>query len=114
MLPVETRVGVIDALLDTGAEVNVISRDLADQLNLPITPIRDIRAIGFTGEGDNFSGIIEELDIKIMDYIVIIHTFVIKVMDPKYKLILRGPYHKGSRVKIMRNGDGNYYVTLYD
>ena len=35
-------------------------------------------------------------------------------MDPKYKLILRGLYYKGSRVKIIRNGDSNYYITLYD
>ena len=44
------------------------------------------------GEGDNFLGVIKDLEVKVIDYIIIIYTFITNILNPKYKLILGGLY----------------------
>jgi len=114
VLHVETRLGMKEALLDTGAEVNVMSRAMAEALELPIDRPPLVHGISFDGATQRFTGVIRELDVKVLDVVVTVHMFVAEVVDPKYSMILGNPYLSGARAEIHRDGEGNCLVRLFD
>lgn len=114
VIPVTTRLGIQEALLDSGAEVNVMSLELAERLHLPIHGHGSVQAIGFDGTANSFLGVIKDLQINVQGVVVRVHMFVAKAVDPKYKIILGCPYQAGARAEINRDKDGNCQVLLHD
>ena len=111
-----TKHGHERALLDSGIEINVMSRDMADELELPISPTKLVRsAIEYKGQtGEAFAGVIENLLINVGGVEVTTHVFVAKVMDPQYRLILGTPYQIAARMEMIRRDSGVCVVTLRD
>ena len=57
---------------------------------------------------------IRELNVKVLDVVIIVYIFIAKIVDSKYLIILGNPYLASRRVKIIRDGEGNYSVKIYD
>ena len=113
-----TRTGYENALLDTGAEINVMSRDLMMELGLQrsLVPAKVVsRPIGWEGKaGEQFLGMLEGLWIHCAGVECRTHVYVANTLDPSYRLILGAPYQVASRAVILRNDDGDCDVILKD
>jgi hypothetical protein len=113
-----TRTGYENALLDTGAEINVMSRDLMIELGLNpfLTPAKFVkRPIGFEGKaGEAFLGMLEGLVIHCGGVECRTHVYVSNTMDPSFRLLLGVPYQVAARAQILRNDDGDCEVVLKD
>ena len=100
ILYIDTKLRMKEVLLDTGAEVNIISRAIVEALKLSIDRPTLIYRISFNGVAQKFTGVIRELDVKVLDIVVIVHIFIAEVVDPKYSMILGNPYLVGVRIEI--------------
>ena len=91
-----------------------MSLKIAKVLNLLIKPLETLRNILFNGLLKRFLRVIKDLDVKILDIIVTVYIFIVKVIDSKYLIILENLYLVSVRTKINYNSKDNYFVKLYN
>ena len=87
---------------------------MAEALSLPIESLGVLYSILFNGSSKRFLDIIRDLDIKVLDVVVIVYIFIIKIIDPKYSIIFRNPYLASTRAEITRDNKDNYFIKLYN
>lgn len=115
---VKTVTGQERALVDTGAEINVMSRDLMEEMGLQseVVPTKYIsNAISFEGSaGANFLGMIENLLIQAGGVEAVTHVYIASTMDPAYRLILGMPFQQASNCGVYHKPDKSCVVQVTD
>ena len=91
-----------------------MSVKIVEALNLPIKLLDLLYSILFNSSLKRFLGVIRDLDIKVLNIVVIVYIFIVKVVDLKYSIILRNSYLVSIRTEINRDGEDNYFIKLYD
>lgn len=112
------------ALYDTGSNVNVVGRNLAESFNLKIDPVPEVRVTGYTGQTTPIGGVIRNVMIGIegepMDsrtdgrIRVSSNVFVAGNLDPRYDIILGQPFRKETRSAIVHDGDRGEAMHFID
>ena len=102
----------IHALLDSGSEINIMNKAVADNLGLAVSPYREISLID-TNKGEvTIEGIIENVPISI-GAVTVIQTFLI--IDRTNKLLILGtPFMAAIRFQADHNEHGAIKITFID
>jgi hypothetical protein len=105
-LRIRVRIGDLTtkALFDTGAEVNVITRALANRANLPIRTNIQLALKMVSGEKHSFDGACEEVEVSIGNIKNIQTIMVVDSID--HKLILRCPFFHDTQLTFLYDEDG--------
>jgi hypothetical protein len=101
----------VTALIDTGAEVSVMSSDLAEKLRLPISRTFSVTMAGATGMTKRFLGLCEDVPIDIGKIVYKVPVWVIHWLE--HSLVLGRPYHKMAQLKLRETRDGGTEATIY-
>jgi hypothetical protein len=101
----------VTALLDTGAEVSVMSYELARKLQLPITHTFSVSMAGATGRARRFLGLCEDVPIDINKIVYKVPIWVIHRLE--HSLVLGRPYHRLTHLKIREMRGGGTEATIY-
>jgi hypothetical protein len=104
------------ALLDTGAEINVISLDMARKMRLVITRLDDAKLgiMSYRGDVDNFVGVVCDAPITVHGIRTRAHIFVAKAVDEEYCMILGRPWQISAESAIWQMGDGSCQCRITD
>lgn len=99
---------LVQAIVNCGAEVSVITKEVAKKAKLPITPSLDLTLIEHRGEKKQFAGVCEYTSIQIGGIVVYAYIFVVKSAD--ILLILGMPFIFNSWLSLIREGNARYAV----
>ena len=99
------------ALLDTGAEINVITRDLADEAGLIVRPDPQIVLVAYTGDRKRFDGICKNVLVSVSGIEVLQHIFVVD--SGEHSLLLGQPFAYASSLTF-EYGRGSQYTVIQD
>ena len=104
------------ALLDTGAECNLMSTSLARVLKLPITSMAELKyqAVSFSGVPQRFVGIAKNVNVDLHGVRVKAHFFVTDKMDQEDHVILGAPYQVAARLGLWREADHSVLCRIHD
>ena len=91
-----------------------MSLKIAKILNLLIELLETLYNILFNNSLKRFLRVIKNLNIKILDTIVTIYIFIVKIINLKYLIILKNLYLASAYTKINYNSEGNYFMKLYN
>lgn len=92
------------ALLDSGAEVNVLSKNLADTMELPIRTDQSIVLRSVQGDMRTFTGFCEDVAVDVGG-VVNYQTFMV-IDDFEYNMILGCPFFHDSQCSLTFDGEG--------
>ena len=104
---VKVRLGdvVVDAMLDTRAKVNVITKELADQAGLTVRTNVQIEIKAVSGGLSKFARVCEDVEVNIRG-IVNLQTILVIPNFAYYKLILGQPFVYNTQVCLYFNKEG--------
>ena len=114
-LPVTMRGTTEYALLDTGAEINLMTLGLVQEMGLlryMRKPARITHALGFTGEEGNFVGVIKDVLINVAGVKTPTIFYVADSKDPSFRCILGTPWQAAARMKLEYRDDVTTIVGL--
>jgi hypothetical protein len=98
-------------LLDSGAEVNVMSSDICMRLGLPMNENVSLNMMGATGQSKKFLGICESVEVDIGG---VKHRVPIWVLDQLDQTIILGrPFAHSSRLWIQNKEDGTTVCKVF-
>jgi predicted aspartyl protease len=101
----------VPALLDSGAEVTVMTADLAWSLGLPISQSFNVNMSAATGKSKKFIGLCEDVAITVGK---ITHKVPVWVIDKlEHGLVLGRTYHKAAGLKLEEMDDGSCSATIF-
>jgi len=100
---------LITAMINTRAEINIITIDLVERSGLVMTPSPPLTIIGHGGERRRFEGVCENTPIQIGGIVTYVPVFVVSEAD--IPLILGQPYIFETGLTMDREGNGQY-ITL--
>jgi len=101
----------IAALLDSGAEVTVMTADLAWTLGLPISQSFNVNMSAATGKSKKFIGLCEDVPVTVGK---ITHRIPVWVIDKlEHGLVLGRTYHKAAGLKLEEMDDGSCSATIF-
>jgi hypothetical protein len=101
----------IPALIDSGAEVTVMTADLAWSLGLPMSQNFQVNMSAATGRSKRFVGLCEDVPISVGK---ITHKVPVWVIDKlEHGLILGRTYHKAAGLKLEEMDDGSCSATIF-
>jgi hypothetical protein len=109
--PVRINGQEVTALVDSGAEVSVMSSDLAKKLGLAISRTFIVTMSGATGAGKRFIGLCEDVPIDINKVVHKAPIWVIHRLG--HGLVLGRPFHKQAQLKLREMRDGGTEATIY-
>jgi len=98
------------AMLDTGAEVNVITRAAADELGLPVRTDLLLALKAVSGDTRVFDGACEDVEIDIGG--VVNHQTLLVLNKSEHTLILGAPFFHDAQVTFEYDDSGNQYAKL--
>ena len=101
----------VQALVDTGAEVTVMTVKLANSLRLLMIPNFRVNMSSAMGKSKRFVGLCEDVPISIGKITYRVPVWVIDKLE--HRLILGRTYHKLSGLAIRENDDGTCSATIY-
>jgi gag-polyprotein putative aspartyl protease len=99
------------ALIDSGAEVIVMSRSLAKNLGLPISKNVVMKMLTSEGRESRFTGLCSDIEIAIGDVKYRIPIWIVEKL--KQNLILGRIYAKAARLSVKDEDDGICVCTVY-
>ncbi len=102
---------VVDAMLDTGAKVNVMSKALADQAGLTVQMNVQIGIKAVSGGLSKFAGVCEDVEVNIGG-IVNLQTILVIPNLAYHKLILGQPFVHNTQVCLYFNEEGYQYIKF--
>jgi hypothetical protein len=114
-LPVLMRGKTEYALLDTGAEVNLMTLGLVEEMGLTTymrKPGRITHAMGFTGEEGQFVGVIKDVLINVAGVQIPTIFYVSASTDPSFRCILGTPWQAAARLKLEYKDDNTTVVGI--
>jgi hypothetical protein len=103
---------LVDVLIDTGAEVSVMSQELADQCGLHVSDMYELGAHGFFGPRNLFAGIVEKVPVNIGG--IIHHTPVWIANQTDFDFILGQTYSFQSSLELKHRTDGSCTGKIFD
>jgi hypothetical protein len=109
--PVKINGQDVPALVDSGAEVSVISSDLQQKLQLPVSHTVIVTMSGATGANRRFIGLCEEVPIEINKVVHKTPIWVISRLE--HDLVLGRPFHKQAQLKLREMRGGGTEATIY-
>ena len=109
--PISIKGVQVDALLDSGAEVSVITKRLMDQLCLTYTNGSKVSMSGVTGSSKKFLGVCEEVPITVGRLTHYVPCWVIDKLDEK--VILGRSYFSKAQLSMSNSSDGSCNVTAH-
>jgi hypothetical protein len=98
------------AMLDTGAEVNVITRAAADELGLPVRTDLLLALKAVSGDTRVFDGACEDVEIDIGG--VINYQTLLVLNESEHTLILGAPFFHDAQVTFEYDEAGNQYAKV--
>jgi gag-polyprotein putative aspartyl protease len=106
----------VKALIDTGAECNLMSAQLAQTLRLPVTKLPDCKfqAVSYSGLAQKFVGMARNVIIDVHGVQVRAHFFVAERMDQANCILLGSPYHQSAQLGLWRMPNGAMICSLRD
>ena len=115
-LAVLIRGAEVKALIDTGAECNLMSAQLARALKLPITKLTDYKyqAVSYSGMSQRFIGIARNVRVDVHGVQVNAHFFIAQKMDQVECILLGSPYQTSAQLGLWRQGDGTMTCSVRD
>jgi hypothetical protein len=112
---IEIQATKIQALLDSGAELNTIRLATAEAAGLPISSMpasmAGARLMTANGEYEGFQGIIFRVPVRVGQVEVLTNFFVVKSLSSP--MILGNPFLADSKATFSYNNDGRTYCTLW-
>jgi hypothetical protein len=109
--PVKINGQDVPALVDSGAEVSVMSSDLAKKLGLPISHTFIVTMSGATGANKRFIGLCEDVPIDINR---VVHKAAIWVIHRlEHGLVLGRPFHKQAKLRLQEMPRGGTEATIF-
>jgi gag-polyprotein putative aspartyl protease len=97
---------LVHAMLDTGAEINVMTSEVAKEAGLAIRANPKLALVSHAGDRRQFDGICEDVEIDIGGIKTYEPIFVVTSAD--HRLILGQPYIFSSKLTISAEEDGMY------
>jgi hypothetical protein len=98
------------AMLDTGAEVNVITRSAAEELGLPIRTDMLLALKAVSGDTRVFDGACEDVEIDIGG--VVNYQTLLVLNNSEHTLILGAPFFHDAQVTFVYDDDGYQYARI--
>jgi hypothetical protein len=98
------------AMLDTGAEVNVITRSAAEELGLPVRTDLLLALKAVSGDTRAFDGACEDVEIDIGG--VINYQTLLVLNNSEHTLILGSPFFHDAQVTFEYDEDGYQYAKI--
>jgi hypothetical protein len=98
------------AMLDTGAEVNVITRSAAEELGLPIRTDMLLALKAVSGDTRVFDGACEDIEIDIGG--VVNYQTLLVLNNSEHTLILGAPFFHDAQVTFVYDDDGYQYARI--
>jgi hypothetical protein len=102
------------ALLDSGAQVNMVSLKFARKLYLPISKNLNVSGISYNGQSNAFYSVVRSAKMILADVIVITPMFMTERHDPKCPVILGRPFQKKGRMSMWNDNHGACHGMVYD
>ena len=102
----------IRVLLDSGSEVNVMDKVVADNLGLAVSPCREISLIDANKGEVTIEGIIENVPVSI-GAVTVVQVFLVMGRTSK-PLILGTPFMAATRFQADHNEHGAIKITFID
>jgi hypothetical protein len=99
------------AMLDTGAEVNVITRSAAEELGLPIRTDLLLALKAVSGDTRVFDGACEDVEIDIGG--VVNYQTLLVLNNSEHTLILGAPFFHDAQVTFEYDDDGFQYAKIF-
>ena len=99
------------ALIDTGAEINVMTEEIRERLDLPIRLDPALRLVSHSGHERNFIGVCEDVDVTIGGVTTQQHIFVVDSAD--HVLVLGIPFMIKARARMDWDANGHLIMTCY-
>ena len=97
-------------LIDTGAEVNVITEGLAHEARLPVRPEPSVTMVSHTGHTKQFTGICDDVEIDVGGVVVRGNFFVLA--EAEHNLVLGNPFIKSARMTFRYDKKGRQFATI--
>jgi hypothetical protein len=106
----------IRALIDTGAECNLMSANLARKLRLAIHTLPDYRfqAVSYSGATQRFCGMARRVGVEVQGIKIVAHFFIAEHMENEGTIILGAPYQAAARLGLSRLSDGSIVCSVTD
>lgn len=107
--------GMLDphiALVDSGAEANILTTGLVDAHSLPVSLGTSLIMKSHTGHTKKFVGVAENVRVTIGSITVLAHFFIIE--DAEEAIVLGNPFIKTARVNFRHDYSGNQWVIASD
>jgi hypothetical protein len=116
VVDITTEGGPRSALLDTGAEINVISLAQARKMHFVITRLNDAKfgIVSYRGDMDSFVGVVCDAPIEIHGTVAHTHVFVAKTVDEEYDMILGRPWQRAAEFAMWQEADGSCQCRIAD
>lgn len=100
------------ALIDCGAECNVLTTGLVDANFLPVSLGTTLVMKSHTGHFKDFVGVAENVPIRVGNIWVEAHFFIIE--DAEQEIVLGNPYMKSAKLSFRYDDSGNQWATVCD
>lgn len=100
------------ALIDTGAEPNVLTTGLVDAGLLPVSLGTTLVMKSHTGHLKKFVGVAENVPVTIGSLTVLAHFFILE--DAEQEIVLGNPFIKAAQITFRYDARGNQWATLAD
>ena len=101
----------VKALFDSGAEINCISKKLADEAGLPIRHGTAMSMVAATGDSAKFVGICDDLEVRLGGATITVPAFVVAKSD--HSLILGRPFERSARMSSTNMDDGSLELVVH-
>ena len=101
----------VKALIDSGAEVCLMSRRVAEIAGLSIRTGQNLSMVAATGHKARFVGVCMDVPIEIGGIITTVHVLVVEHSD--FDLILGRPFERKSRMRTTNNDDGSLTTEIF-
>lgn len=101
----------VRALLDSGAEINCITRRLAYEAMLPVRKGTAISLVAATGDKACFIGVCDDVEVSLGGAVVTTPIFVVDQSD--HDLILGRPFARAARMQSTNMDDGSLEVSIH-
>ena len=99
------------ALINTGAEINVMTNEVRKKFNLPMRPAPALQLISHTGHRRDFLGVCEEIDVSIGRVTTKQHIFVVNSVD--HVLVLGTPFLIRMRASMAWDSTRDFQMICY-
>ena len=97
-------------LIDTGAEVNVMTSGLAHEARLFVRPEPSLSMVSHTGHTKRFTGVCDNVDIDVGGVVLKGNFFVLD--EAEHSLVLGNPFIKYAQLTFRYDGTGRQFASV--